>query len=452
MKIKKFEGRTEQEVIENVKQELGLDALILNIKTTKPRGFFAFMRHQRVEVTAAYDDKKPRQSILAATAGLAPSAVSLAGGGVLAASRPGQADMALTQALGGGSAGVVCLQPAHASGRVEKKAAHQAATGNKPDEASLQAQKRVNQQNEKIRQLEAKLVSAEDLLASTMQKLTVAQYTHSSTSRRYENNLLQIFYATLTEQGVLSDIAEELLSEAMQLADSGELNVDLVVKVVYNRIIKLLGSAQLPDLKEVRKGRPAVITFIGPTGVGKTTTIAKISSMFILKEGRRVGLITADTYRIAAVEQLRTYSEILSAPMITAYNKADMGEAVELLSVDCEVIIVDTAGRSHKHRENIQELGDLLTSVPGATKYLVLSATTKSEDILSIIELYKDISDFHLIFTKLDETNCLGAILNACYLTGKKISYITNGQNVPDDIEIMQPEKIAKALMGLGAF
>jgi len=189
--------------------------------------------------------------------------------------------------------------------------------------------------------------------------------------------------------------------------------------------------------------------FMGPTGVGKTTTIAKLTSDFILNYNLRLGLITADTYRIAAVEQLKTYAEILSVEVGVVYSTKDFIECIGRLTAKYDMILVDTAGRSHKNSENLTELSELLAACPAAEKHLVLSLTTKCDDLLQIIEAYSDIADFDIIFTKLDETQELGSILNICHLTQKRISYVTNGQNVPDDISIVEPEKIARALLGL---
>ena len=455
MKIRKFEGRAEKDVIEQVKQELGLDALILNIKTTKPKGVFAFMRKPSVEVTAAYDDKKDEKKrrppslarpISEAPPKPVPDASRAQGVPPPKAWGEEPTPQEVAQKLETVLAMAAGQDIAAAPPRLSPPAAPAAASKRQAVEAEAKKEK------ERIRLLEAELRSTESLLEATLKKLAVAQHSRASVPRRYDNNVLQVFYTTLVEQGVREDIAVELLEDIPDLEQYEEADIGAVVGVVYARIIKMLQRADSIDMEAASTGKPAVITFIGPTGVGKTTTIAKLSSLFILRQGKKVGLITADTYRIAAVEQLKTYSEILSVPIITAYNKQDIAEAVKKLSRECEVIIIDTAGRSHKHKENIEELRELLSSVNDSNKYLALSTTTKSEDILSIIELYSQVTSFDLVFTKLDETTSLGSILNACHLMGCKAAYITNGQSVPEDIEPMQPEKIAKALLGLGGF
>jgi len=190
---------------------------------------------------------------------------------------------------------------------------------------------------------------------------------------------------------------------------------------------------------------------MGPTGVGKTTTIAKLSSVLSLNHNMKVGFITADTYRIAAVEQLKTYAEILGLDVRVVYSNDDIENSVDEMRILNDVILIDTAGRSHRNEDNVVELAGILNSLPDSRHYLVLSATTKCEDMLEIIHTYETVTDFDLIVTKLDETASLGSILNICYLTGKKISYVTFGQNVPDDIEVIKPDKIAMSLLGIGA-
>ncbi|MDR1639103.1 MAG: flagellar biosynthesis protein FlhF, partial [Clostridiales bacterium] len=155
--------------------------------------------------------------------------------------------------------------------------------------------------------------------------------------------------------------------------------------------------------------------------------------------------------RIAAIEQLKTYAEILGLDVDVIYNSQDLENHLDpIIDEENDVVLIDTAGRSHRNRENFKELGELLALIPDSVKLLCLSLTTKYEDLLSIANAYASLADYKLVFTKMDETTCYGAMLNICYLTGKRLTYITNGQNVPDDIEIAHPETIAKALLGIG--
>ena len=187
--------------------------------------------------------------------------------------------------------------------------------------------------------------------------------------------------------------------------------------------------------------------FVGPTGVGKTTTLAKIAANYLLDQKKTIGLITADTYRIAAVEQLKTYAEILGIPITVVYTPAEIKEAISMYAGK-DMILIDTAGRSHKNKAQFEELKALITAAEADEIYLVLSATTSSSNCREIIKSYSFLTNYKLIFTKTDEAPMPGIILNARYLTGKSLSYITTGQSVPDDIEVANIDKITKNLIG----
>ena len=192
------------------------------------------------------------------------------------------------------------------------------------------------------------------------------------------------------------------------------------------------------------------IFFIGPTGVGKTTTIAKLASKFRLDEKKKVALLTADTYRIAAAEQLRTYANILEVPFRVVYSEEELGKAVEDFK-EYDYILIDTAGHSHQNNEQKENMCKLIGTLDEKIEkeiYLVLSATTKYRDLRSIADSYKGIADYKLIFTKLDETTTLGSLLNMRLYTGASLSYVTCGQNVPDDMEEFNPQKTVKRLLG----
>ena len=207
--------------------------------------------------------------------------------------------------------------------------------------------------------------------------------------------------------------------------------------------------AQLPD--EIRDEiTPKNIIMQGPTGVGKTTTIAKIASKYKVDYEKKVAFITADTYRIAATEQLQVYANILDAPMSIVYSKEELNEAIEKYA-EYDLVFVDTAGFSHKNEEQKEDIRNLIQGVsPEYTSevYLVLSATTKYRDLLDIVDTYRTISEFKLIFTKLDETSTYGNLLNIKLYSDAELSYTTNGQNVPDDIELFDTQKIVKQLLG----
>jgi len=417
MKTKKFEGPNEQEVLEQVREELGLSAIIVSIKKKQGRGLASFFKKPTIVVTAAYEESDVEKDKL----------LSMAMEAKVAAKGRKIPDL-----------------PDLTAGLKQDPFPPPAA----PIAHDPQKDIQIASQQNVIHQLERQVIQTEEMLARTLERLsaTEQQVVAPGRSRKYKDDKVQLVYDSLVDQGVLPEIAETLMEDAHTI-DS--IDINLLVKIVYNKIVKVLGNPRMVIGKEPNKAEPKVVVFMGPTGVGKTTTIAKLSSILLLNQHLRVGLITADTYRIAAVEQLKTYADILDLDMGIVYDAGDVEPNIKKLGSSSDVILVDTAGRSHHNKTNLAELKEMLNRLPESEKYLVLSVTTRQEDLLAIINTYDSITNFDLIFTKLDETSSLGIILNTCFLTGKKISYVTFGQNVPEDISEVQAERIAKALMGL---
>jgi flagellar biosynthetic protein FlhF len=190
-----------------------------------------------------------------------------------------------------------------------------------------------------------------------------------------------------------------------------------------------------------------VVVLVGPTGVGKTTTIAKIAGRLALLEKKKVGLITIDTYRIGAVEQLKTYADIMNIPFRVVLTIKDMEAAIESME-DCDVILIDTTGRSSKNTMQISELRAFVDKVNTDNIHLVISCTTKNKDIEVITNGYKLLKYNSIIVTKLDETSTYGSILNILECADKPISFVTTGQNVPDDIKMMNPKELTNLILG----
>lgn len=191
------------------------------------------------------------------------------------------------------------------------------------------------------------------------------------------------------------------------------------------------------DIKE------KIWVFIGPTGVGKTTTIAKIAADEALNNGKEVGLITLDTYRIGAVEQLKTYADILGIPLEIVVNKEDLPRAISSLS-HCDLILVDSTGRSSFNEQELIDTKDYIDQIEKKINILVISMTTKNNDIKRILHNYKKVGYDYLVLSKMDETQSYGNILNLSNYSDKPISYIATGQSVPDDIEKATKEWLCK--------
>lgn len=195
-------------------------------------------------------------------------------------------------------------------------------------------------------------------------------------------------------------------------------------------------------------GQLTTVVFIGPTGVGKTTTIAKLAARFALLEHKRVALLTVDTYRIAAVEQLKTYGQIMDIPVRVAYDQSEAVAAVRECA-DYDLLLIDTAGRSQKNTMQVGELKSLIDRL-NTKSYLVLSACMKERDMLEAVERFSKARVDNLIFTKLDETDSRGSLLNVLDKTGVPLAYITTGQKVPEDIEVADGRRFAHLLLEEG--
>lgn len=258
-----------------------------------------------------------------------------------------------------------------------------------------------------------------------------AKYTEQKT-----NTMYSMLYKAFKEEGIEEEVIETLLEGTEEIDDISE-----VARCLYTRIMNLLQ-------KNPTTRTSKVVFFVGLTGVGKTTTIAKLTANEVLKEHKKVALFTADTYRIAAIEQLRTYADILNVPIEIIYSEKELQHALQN-EADYDTIFVDTAGRSHKNKEQIQDIEKLLKSVLDKKVYLVLNINTTYRDVKEIIQIYKGMTEqFELIITKIDETDEIGNLINIAYYAKSKIVYITDGQNVPDDFKAFDADNYAKALLG----
>lgn len=251
--------------------------------------------------------------------------------------------------------------------------------------------------------------------------------------------LFQKWRDSLLELEVSKELTAEILKALGKYASWEALPEEVFEEALVAQVAALL-NPPLP----LRK----VTGFVGPTGVGKTTTIAKLAARLALFEHKKVGLITIDTYRIGAVEQLKTYGEIMGVPVATAMSPKELKEAVRTFEAQ-DVILIDTTGRPSHDAVRMQELRGFLEPVEDLTVCLVLSCTTRSRDLFRAVEDYRAVGYSQLVFTKLDETSARGVILEVARRTRQPVAYITNGQNVPDDLEKVDPEKLARLILGV---
>ena len=392
MLIKKFQGATEQEALQLAKQELGKDVIITHIKSIKPNGIYRLFKKPMVEITAAVDEERI----------------------------------------------------------YEKKNYQQIAEELKKNPYEF----RTNKEEDKPSAIEKKLDSLQIMLEKQLrdQQSTPVEKEKEKDIPTVEEQsaamaCVQMIYNQLIANEVEEVYANKVIAEIEQSLKP-DATVDNILSTIYQKLVLKLGETKELSFEP---GKTKYVFFIGPTGVGKTTTIAKLASNLKLSKKAKVALFTADTYRIAAVDQLRSYASILGIPLRVIYSEAEIKDAVEEYK-DYDIVLIDTAGRSHKNREQRDDIEKLLLAVPEECReiYLVLSATTKYRDLVKITETYSSIAKYNLIFTKLDETAGIGNIFNIKMLTGAPLSYTTFGQSVPDDISKINPQAVAKQLLGGG--
>lgn len=399
MIIKKYMAGTEAEAIEMAKKELGSNAVVMNIKKVKPKGLAKLFVKGKVEVTAALDET-----------------------------------------------------PTY-----EEKAEEQRTTASSTEKET----EKVEKEKEPDSSLEERLSKLQSLLEKQMteteekketkqQKEEMGESESDKTPEEEgENKQTQAYKDLIYHQLLDNEVDKEIADSIMEEVDRSlakDAPLDQILANVYQKIILMLGQPYGIDVH--KSDKTVFVFFLGSTGVGKTTTIAKIASKLKLEDKANIALVTADTYRIAAVEQLKTYANILSVPLKVIYSPKELGASLEELS-QYDVCLIDTAGRSHKNAEQIDDIKELIEQVPIGERqvYLVLNAGVKYSDLKEIAEVYSKLTDYSLIFTKLDETSSAGAMLNMKVKTKCPLSYVTWGQNVPDDIGEMDPQRVAKKLL-----
>ncbi|MEH7336018.1 flagellar biosynthesis protein FlhF [Neobacillus drentensis] len=218
-----------------------------------------------------------------------------------------------------------------------------------------------------------------------------------------------------------------------------------IEEIVLNTLTKLFQDGIAPD---GLNSDAAVVTLLGPTGVGKTTTIAKLASRKVLFQRKKVGLLTADTFRIAAIEQLKTYASILNIPIEVVESPEQINHSLNKLK-NCQMIFMDSAGRNYLEEQYIEEINDFLSQVGKQENHLVLSMTSRWKDMKQIVEKMKSVQIDRVILTKWDECTCFGAALNLIYHYPYPLSFLCLGQGVPEDIMLAEPEYMAKKILGV---
>lgn len=435
MKVKRYVGETAQEAMQKVRSDLGRDAIILNTRKIRRKGLAGIFSKPLIEVVATIDSditsKAAKQSSEKAPARNqeqeydAPSFIN-------------ELNATMNQNR----------QTAHAAQAFYQPQASQSFNAVANEEIVLTVQQPLQAPQKSIAEMSenefvetfntAQMDEIKEMLSKVYDAVKLDY--ESSKLADVTKGFLERLERSEVDKVILNDLKEDII-ERLTLEE--QQNPDAVKAVIYDILNSYIKDPEPFSANDERR----VIVFIGPTGVGKTTTLAKLAANLVLNEKKKVGLITSDTYRIAAVEQLKTYSEIIGIPLSAIYSSSEIANAINSYK-EKDIILVDTAGRSHKDQYQLMELKSLIKSSVNFEIYLVISATTKFSDCIEIIKSYSFLDDYKLLFTKLDETSTTGILLNVAYITKKAISYITTGQSVPDDIEIADKEKIINGLIG----
>ena len=421
MVIKKYKASTEKEAIELAKEDLGPDAIVMNIKTIKPGGLFRIFKKSKVELTAAIDENMEKEKQIAR--------------------KTPEKEEQTSKRFNSGFASKDKEDKEPAGSAIEEKINSIA----KLIEEQMSSQ-RAEADRERAEKKQEKTEDKEkNEIKEAKEEKKQEEKPKEKPEENSENKVLSLIKKQLTDNDVLPEYADMILNEIRAQDDKKQL--DSILAGVYQKIVLKLGN--ICPITPAEEKKPKVLFFVGNTGVGKTTTIAKLASRLKLLENKELAIFSVDTYRIAAIDQMRTYAGILKVPFNVVYSPEEMKEGIEKYK-NCDYIMIDTAGRSHKNEEQRKDLLSVIESAKDCEYevFLLLSAAVKYSDLLDMAKVYGDLFDFKLIFTKLDETSGHGTILNMKLDTGKDLSYVTWGQNVPEDIGLLDPQVVAKKLLG----
>lgn len=385
MNIKRYIAKDMNEAAAKIRAQLGPDAVMLSSRPIRKKGLAGFFAHPLVEVVVAYENEPTARGKKAqAEKAEAPST-----------------------AMAQGEPQVAAPSPAPPT-PVERK----------------------------IAEVERRL----DTMTATVAE--IATNLRSKPAPGHYDNAIQQLFLRLIDNEVEESIARTIADEAQDIRDRRKADpAEAFEQVVRQR----LGE---PEGIRLQRFQRTVVVFVGPTGAGKTTTIAKLAARYALQERMKVGLVTADAYRIAAHEQIQTYSDILEVPLKTIYREEDIVSALSDLQ-EADIVLIDTPGKSPRDTDHQGQI-ERLVQLSGATEvYLTVSAATGYRSARMVLEQYGFLPDYKLLLTKTDETVTAGAFLNLRALCGRKLSYVTTGQSVPDDIEVVDVGQTVQTLLGV---
>ncbi|NQX57374.1 flagellar biosynthesis protein FlhF [Paenibacillus qinlingensis] len=430
MRVKRYVVDSMPDALQKIRTDLGKDAVILNTKEIRTGGFLGMFGKKKIEVIAAIDaaNEKPAPAPQRVAQQMPPQPKVNSQVTQIKTSYqsdfPDVPDVLAPVAMKSEPVAVGAVpQPDRLMNPV---AAHQAYSP-----SSVQSTARSSIKDEQV-------MDELKQMKEMMKKLTQA------TDGDKLPEALQKLEQRLYDQEVNPTLVRQIMDEVMadfQLADE-----PVTEEAAHQLVRSKLGEILQIDHSKHISTQTRVVHFVGPTGVGKTTTIAKLAAEQVLKYHRKVGFITSDTYRIAAIEQLKTYATILNVPLEVVFSPQDLTKAFQNLA-QCDIIFMDTAGRNFRNEMYVSELNSLLKTQGNSETILVLSLTTKYRDLRAITNNFSKFKLDKVLFTKMDETDSYGAILNVVHEFSLKLSYVTTGQSVPDDIAEMNEWQIIDLLL-----
>ncbi len=385
MFVKRYIAKDMQEAIRKISYELGPDAVILQNKSVRQKGIKGLFAKKLVEVVAAYE-------------------------------------------------------PAHKK-KINKAPEKQEETKQSAEAETIQPRiaemEKSADGEEKANALSKQMEELREAVADFSNKIRIV---NRETTLTFTPDILSLYNGLIKH-----DVQEELSKEIAAQAQDAKGRRSFETKSVAQQLIHdRLGEPMPLKLKKFKQN---VLLFTGPTGAGKTTTLAKLAGMLKFREKLDVAIINTDTYRIGAMEQIKIYSEIMNIPLITAYNEEELKNAVKAFE-NKDVVLVDTAGRSSREEAMKSELSRFIEASGADEVFLVISVSTGHSACRDIIRSYSFIENYKLIITKLDEVSAWGNVLNIADYAQKSLSYITMGQNVPDDIRKVDIQRLAENITG----
>jgi flagellar biosynthesis protein FlhF len=412
MRIKKFTGATLQEVTGQMKSELGTDAVILNTRKVHKGGLLNFVGKEMYEITAAIDGVNES----------AANAYAPAGAGVTAGNASNSLARQTQQTLSPKDNPMTGI--AQVAREFEKR---------KQRNSAAPAQRRPMQETGDLQDLRGEV---EDIKIAIREIANHLKYAHMPALP----DQLKRAYTTLVGQDVDAQVAADILQAAY--AKLGENAIDDEGAVDKFVLDALAASFRTVGETPTRNRQTKVVCLVGPTGVGKTTSIAKLAARRKLMDGHSVALISADTYRIGAIEQLQTFAAIADMPLEVVYTPDEMAQALQKFR-EKDIVFVDTVGRNQYRTEEVSEVASFVAAAQPDEVHLVLSASTQTRTLLESAERFRVVKPNRLLVTKTDEAAATGALLTLVRQSGLPIGYVTTGQSVPDDIVAVRASELA---------